>query len=201
MAKAKRLKKHPKSKINTRLAFMMLTVLAVLAVGYFIQLKAKENRENQTYVMLEQVLEKFSQEVEKKLGPPSQKETKGYCARTGEKFSEGRLFCGVRTGGHYIVHSSEEALELFAKIEELFMNQTLFTDYHIDRTNSFPFARYLNGTLKINNSQMSCRASLAYEAATENDIGTYVGDPKPGAFSYLIRCTDYASKEHYPMGH
>lgn len=201
MTKVKKHNEQSQPRLKKKTTFVLIATLIVLASGYFIQQRMEENRESQEFVKLEEILNEFSQKVEKNLGPPAQKETTGYCARTGEKFSEGRLFCGVRTGANWHISSVSEARARGNRLKELIITEPNFVNVQeggeIIREDEW-FHDFIFKTIT---EKITCNLTLSYKNQNQGSLDGYVGDPKPGMFGYLVRCTNYASKEHYPMGH
>lgn len=176
--------------------------IALLSVAtFFASRQIQQNKEKQEFTQLEQTLKDFASKAEQELGVPAQKETKSFCNREGEKFKTGKLYCGTRTGMNYSVNSSEDAktkiekLEAFINKHEIFLSSMPWRQ--VDRVNEWQ--KY--GILEIQQTKTQCKLQASYLDTASNDISNYIGESKPGYFSWMIRCTDFASRAYYPEGY
>jgi len=203
MAKAKKPAQPKKTLADKVIGLPLLLLVTVSALGFIIYRHVQQQHQKQAFTQVEQALKDFSLQVEQKLGQPSQKETKSYCNRTSEKYKKGKLYCGVRTGMNYPTLFLDEAKADTFKVEELLRKEGLFTTISLKNEDNSPdsWQRELNIKTKYLEIGLWCNAEFNYQDKTTQYTGTYIGDPKPGTFSFIIRCTDYASRQYYPDGY
>jgi hypothetical protein len=195
MNKVKMTKKKTRRLVGNRSALgIIFSLLAIFILGFLAQQKYQEHQQRQKFIKLEQALAEFSQKVEQTFGEPVQQETKAFCEREGVKYSKGRIFCGVRSGGNFLSNSVDEAKTKGEKVRELILADTNFHNLSAKNEIDRPGEWFHDFAVRVLEDSLTCSLTLSFKDQNQSSIIGPPGDPKPGTFGFLIRCTEFASK-------
>lgn len=204
MAKTKKPKKVKKSFADKVIGLPLVIFIGVLIIGLFGFKQYEYVEDEKKLNSLETLLKSYANNIESEPGSLNNSEIKNFCNYESEKYKKGRLYCGSSLGLSRRVLNVNEAKEYGAKAEDALRK---LNNINITSKDEFPERPgFWQKTIYFNSAfiDRGCHLRANYrgeDLAQMIDQNDSIGSPGVGQFSLLVRCTNFASREYYPIGY